>query len=450
MATPRRIQLLDVARGVATLGILKINIEGFAFPAVVEKFHGLFGGTTGTNLAVFIFDSLFFEGKMRALFCLLFGAGVMLYAEKKTEDGGPSAAELWMRRCLWLTLFGVMNAYVLMWHWDILFVYGITGLVIFPMRNLSYRTLSLIIAVWWLTMGTLTTRNQLQQREIDRRGRVMRQLRNENKKLTGSQKAALVAYEEQLESRTPDKTQIADETHRRRSGWAANYGLAAEKGWDAQAKPFYYWEFLEAFATMLLGIMLYRRKIITGERDRADYVRLAKLCFSIGLPLQATITFFMVRSGFNGFATSNVLLHAWLYDIVRWLLAIGLLSLLALFVKSPRWSKWTFPLSSTGRMALTNYLMQSIVGAFIFYGFGFGLFGHLDRSQLFVVCLAIWLAEMGWSILWLTVFSNGPVEWLWRSLVAWRRLPIRRLPRAVVGSGEPVSPRNQPELDRQT
>ncbi len=436
MSTPstapsRRIELLDVARGFAVLGILAINIDGFAYPSVTEKFPMLFGNRTGLDLALWGGLHFFFEGKMRALFCMLFGAGVMLYAERR-----PNSAELWLRRCLWLSVFGVLHAYVLMWRWDILFYYGMAGLWLFPFRNVAYRKLIAIILAWWMVMATLTTLDHLEGVGVERRGEAALALKAQKKKLSAQHEAAIDDYELQREARTPNAESIAEEAEQRLGGWGANYGLAFAQAYEAEAKPFYHWEILEVFMTMLVGVMLYRRKFLTGERSRADYARLAKLAYGFAVPLQLVMTLNFFRVDFDIFSTSNALLSAWLYDLVRWAMAIGHLSLLALLVKSPGWSRLMYPLGAAGRMALTNYLLQSIVCGFLFYGIGLGWFAQRDRTELMLVILAVWFAELGWSLLWFMRFDVGPVEWAWRSLVAGRRLPLRRS----APTGEPISP----------
>src|SRR4051794_10878257 len=90
------------------------------------------------------------------------------------------------------------------------------------------------------------------------------------------------------------------------------------------------------------------------------------------------------------------------------------------------WLRWpTALLAAGGRMALTNYLLQSIICTAVFDGWGLGRFGTLERHRLLYVVFAVWAAELLWSPVWLRVFAYGPAEWAWRALTYWQWPPIR-------------------------
>ncbi len=134
-----RIQALDVIRGVALCGILLMNIVGFGLPLAYED-PTVAGGADGSNLAVWWMNVLFFEGTMRTLFSMLFGAGVVLLTARAEQRGaGIGAADIFVRRNAWLVAFGVVHAYLLLWLGDILFTYGIVGLFLFAFRKLPSR-----------------------------------------------------------------------------------------------------------------------------------------------------------------------------------------------------------------------------------------------------------------------------------------------------------------------
>lgn len=133
-----RIRTLDVIRGFALCGILLMNIVGFGLP-VETVFPKLFTQPVDNiNFKTFEFLASVCEGTMRALFSMLFGAGILLYTAKKEDtSNGYTIADFYYRRLLWLILFGLINAYVLLWHGDILFAYGVCGLFLFPFRKLK-------------------------------------------------------------------------------------------------------------------------------------------------------------------------------------------------------------------------------------------------------------------------------------------------------------------------
>ena len=132
----QRINSIDVLRGVALLGILLMNIVGMALPDPAYWDPSGYGGDAGWNLRVFFTTSLLFEGTMRGIFSMLFGAGVILFtARKEAEGAGLELANAWYKRTIWLIVFGLLHAYILIWPGEILYFYGIVGMFIFPVRH---------------------------------------------------------------------------------------------------------------------------------------------------------------------------------------------------------------------------------------------------------------------------------------------------------------------------
>src|SRR5262249_4017804 len=128
----QRIKLIDGLRGVALLGILLMNIPGFAMANYFsESFRS---DPTNVNFWVSAVISVVFEGKMRALFGMLFGAGVFLFVMNKEQAGKP-AAWLFYRRMFWLVMFGLIHAHLILWVGDILYLYGICGMLVYPLRR---------------------------------------------------------------------------------------------------------------------------------------------------------------------------------------------------------------------------------------------------------------------------------------------------------------------------
>lgn len=142
-----RIGMLDSTRGIAVLGILIMNITGFGLPRAYDDPTN-WGGSEGANLAVWRIASLLFEGTMRGMFTLLFGAGALLFLQRHAaRHTGLLPADLYLRRTMWLIVFGVVNAYLLLWPGDILYNYGVVGLLLFVCRNVAPRKLIAAAAV---------------------------------------------------------------------------------------------------------------------------------------------------------------------------------------------------------------------------------------------------------------------------------------------------------------
>src|SRR6516164_5861123 len=160
-----RVKLVDALRGVALLGILLMNIEGFAMP---EYFSESFNSDpANVNFWVSAVISVGFEGKMRALFGMIFGAGILLFVSKK-EQAGRSVTGLFYRRMFWLVLFGLIHAHLILWIGDILYLYGFCGMLVYLCRKVRpiYLVLGVpLVAVLDFTAGTLFYQ-QLRDRRI--------------------------------------------------------------------------------------------------------------------------------------------------------------------------------------------------------------------------------------------------------------------------------------------
>src|SRR6185503_10049673 len=151
-----RIGMLDTTRGIAVLGILIMNITGFGLPMSYDDPTN-WGGADGANLTVWRIAALFFEGTMRGMFTLLFGAGALLFLQRhaaRSSDLRP--ADLYFRRTLWLIVFGLVNGYVLLWPGDILFYYGVVGLLLFVFRNVAPRKLIVAATVIMILQTAVT------------------------------------------------------------------------------------------------------------------------------------------------------------------------------------------------------------------------------------------------------------------------------------------------------
>ena len=162
-----------------------------------------------------------------------------------------------------------------------------------------------------------------------------------------------------------------------------------------------------------------------GKVSAKFYAIMCIAGFAVGLFLSYHQLKPVIDSKFNFYYyTKNVSIS--FYEAGRAFRTLGIFGLLMLLHKTGIF-KWFFKLMRpVGQMAFTNYLTQSIVAAIIFYGIGFGLYGHFERYQIYLVVLAIWVAQIIWSHIWLKYFQYGPFEWIWRQLTYWKRLPLKK------------------------
>jgi uncharacterized protein len=173
---------------------------------------------------------------------------------------------------------------------------------------------------------------------------------------------------------------------------------------------------------MLIGMGLMKLGVFSGQRPRSFYIGLMLLGYGIGLPLVAYDAYELIRTNFGiGFQIHGGIFLNFFGSV---LVALGHVGALMLIYKAGLLTWLTSRLAAVGRMALTNYLTHSIVCTTLFYGYGFGLFGTINRTGLAAIVLAIWTFQLIVSPIWLKYFRFGPAEWLWRSLTYWRLQPM--------------------------
>ena len=416
-----RIEALDFVRGVALCGILLMNITGFGLPdAYTNPMNS--GGATGANLWAWIVTQIWFEGTQRALFSMLFGASVILFTARLEAAGRSDAADLYMRRNLWLIGFGFVNAFPLLWYGDILYAYGIIALFVFAFRKLPVKWL---LAIGIGTLIANAAWNAWDTREVLARHEAFvatETARASGAELTQAQRETVSAWAEARSEFKSSPEEIDDAVRARTSGyWPAFARTATINAWFQTW--FLYRFFFDIFGMMLVGMALFRMGVLTLERPARLYWGMLALGYGVGLSVNGLETRWIIDHQFSAvaFAEANIS-----YDLGRLAMTIGHLGALLLFVRSG-WLGWLRrAFAAVGRMAVTNYLSHSAICAILFVGLGW--YNQLERYQLYYVVFAIWAAQLVISPLWLRYYRFGPVEWLWRSLTYLKLQPMRRAP----------------------
>ena len=418
-----RLHTLDVLRGAALLGILLMNIQLFGMPHAAYANLNLWGGREGVNLWTFVVQWIFFEGKMRALFSMMFGVGIALFLERATRrEDSVRAADLFGRRMLWLMAFGIVHAW-LIWYGDILYAYAVCGLLIFPARQLSPRALFITAAVvLTIVMGTFAG-DGLNKRSSRQAAADARAVEARGQALSAEQKEAITKWDETLEEVAPPREALQAEVDNYRRGYvgALTERVAILVQWHFI--PVYFPLLGDFWALMLIGIGLYKLGVPQGDRPVRFYARQAIAGYAIGIVVNGISTYVTLASDFDPvvFPLANAP-----HQIGRVAIALAHLSVLVIAVKM-QWASWlTRRLAAVGQMALSNYIAHSVIGSLVFYSPGFALMGQLERYQLYYVVAAIWAFNLAWSPWWLARYRFGPLEWCWRSLTYWQRQPMRR------------------------
>ncbi len=422
IASAERITALDTVRGFAVLGILLINITTFAMHPSAWDDPTVAGGATGINLWTWLVFHVLAEGKMRALFSMVFGASAILLTTR-LEKRGASSADIYYRRTLWLMLFGIVHAYLLWWG-DILYSYALCGLALFPFRKVRPRALLAIgiaLAVFdsaWGVRETLKTRAMIAEastaREATARG----------KPLTREQKNALKDWEDWHTERRPSPEEVAKDASDWRGSVPSVLRARAELVTTLHEQPYYspasgntdYW------SMMFIGMALFKWGVFRAEKSRRFYASMAAIGFGIGLPLNGYTGWAILRTRFD--PVTHDLIN-WDYHVARSSMALGYVGLIMLLCKTGAARRLTSILAAAGQMAFSNYIAQSVICSFVFTGYGLGLYGRLERYQIYFVVAAVWLVLLIGSAIWLRNFRLGPLEWCWRSLTYWKRQPMR-------------------------
>lgn len=409
----KRLASLDVLRGIAILGILPMNILTFAAPFAAYGNPSIYFENTPLNFWIHGVIHVLFDMKMMALFSLLFGAGIAIYDSKSWRGGEDRTAKvrwLWVRRSLWLMAFGLAHMFFI-WEGDIIFAYGLTALVaVWWCRRVPTKWL------WPLMAGVLLMHFVL----IAGLGYLgtFQPVPGEN-----APQSQIDAYEQQTAFYNPSPAYIAEMEEVHRGGYAELFEHRADLVVMIQFIFFPIFMFWRAAALMLLGILLVRNGVLIGERSPRFYILMAVAGYAIGVPI---VLWGLWLNSSRGWDPSFFNFPGQIPNIVGSVaVMLGHAGVLLFVVKSGLLKRVTGVLSKVGRMAFTNYLTQSIICAIIFYGYGFGMYGHMNRAELLLTVLIIWALQIAWSNAWLAVFRFGPFEWLWRSLTYMKPQPMR-------------------------
>lgn len=419
-----RIGMLDTMRGIAVLGILLMNITGFGLPYAYDN-PTVWGGNSSADLAVWRVMALFFEGTMRGLFTLLFGASALLFLQRhgsRSQELRP--VDLYFRRTLWLIVFGLVNGYALLWSGDVLFYYGIAGLVLFVFRNLSPRRLLILAALFMVLQTLISVGEWVDFHQTQAQAQAAHERMVAGQPLADGDQEAIEAYAALQSEFHPARENLEGYVANVRGSYSSAFAVLRGDTWFMQSVFFFRHGIVECFGMMLLGMALLKLGVLTGARSNRAYLLMMVLGYTLGLIVNAS----EVRAVESGAFSAEVLMNALLtYDLGRIPMTLGHLGLIALICRTPWLESATRVFAAVGRMALTNYLAQSLLCLLVFTGAGLAWYGQLARHELYYVVAAIWVLQLIWSPLWLRHFRYGPAEWLWRSLTYWRFQPMRRI-----------------------
>jgi uncharacterized protein len=419
-----RIEVIDIIRGVALLGILILNIPHFAMDTYEAK------DPNTVNFWVRLLNIIFFEGKMRALFSMIFGAGIVLFTSKK-EQTGKSVTWLFYKRMIWLALFGLAHAHLLLWIGDILYAYGVIGMLAFLFRKMKAKYLAMgvpLIAIISFTASTLFMQ-QLRSQYLEYRE--AKALQEAGDELGEKELAALANWEQVRKEMLPNDEEARERVALMKGSYGDVASLIRPKALKKQTKnmPYSIWDML---ALMLLGIALYKWGFLTMKWTVAQYKKTIWVGYGLGVPLVIySFVFnrinFPTTDAFKEYAIEHSIIWVDLiYDFQRILIMMAHVAVIILLYKKGYLTRLMNGLRAVGQLAFTNYVMHTVICTLVFFGYGLNQYNDWEYYQLFYLVIAIWILQLVLSPIWLRYFLFGPLEWLWRSLTYGRMQPFRR------------------------
>lgn len=394
-----RSHLLDGLRGLALLGILTVNMVGFiGFGMNDEAGRAAAFGSAFDDFSELLIEWLV-TGKFYSIFSLLFGIGFALQLERLERRG--EGAGRYMRRLAVLFAIGLAHL-LLLWFGDIVALYALMGFVLLPFRRASDRALIAWAAVLWLLPIAWAALIHLGGIDL-------------SKPLFGLGMRALVAA-----GIDPNQSPLA---YYRDHGFFAQLAVHPAEIWFRAADLTYQLRPAKVLAMFLIGLWVGRRAIYANPAaHRVLLRRMATIGLGAGLPLS------FARTALDMAAPDTPpvrLAVEALYCLSTPVLALGYAAAIALLWANHRRRlvEWAVP---AGRMALTNYLAQTIIQSLVFYGWGLALIGRFGLAFVFPFAAAIFAFQLAYSRWWLDRFRFGPVEWLWRSLTYGKAQQMRR------------------------
>ena len=365
---PVRIISLDLIRGVAVLGILLMNAVYFQFGSAPYFNLSAGGSETWFDWTVGIFGEVFIDQKFMGLFSLLFGAGMILFIDRASARG---------RRAVWLNLWrnglllliGILHFQL--WEGDVLIAYAISSVFLIALRKLTnWALISVGVVVFVLSIG-----------------------------------CALVAQ------------QVADTTSESLAGVWTTSGVGDDELIESLVL---FGFFLRALGLILVGAGLYRIGFMDGGLPARTYRLTAVVGLAVGLPLAVAG---VIITAVNDYSREVAFIGQIPNTLGTVPFALGYMSLVILWNnRADSWLKQR--LRAVGRMALTNYLMQTVLGVIVLTT----LLGDVDfvnRGVVLVFVFAVWALQLWWSQAWLNRFTFGPAEWLWRVATYRSGQPLR-------------------------
>lgn len=398
-----RADILDILRGIALLGICLANYPVFSLyvfqsPEVLATMQ-----TAAIDKWVTYFHFIFIDGKFYSIFSLLFGIGFSIILSRTKAKG--LGLTIFYRRIVILLLMGLAHS-LLLWEGDILMLYALLGLLLPLFRNVSDKHLIfiwvlLIIFPIFVDLLKVFTDNQFNMsKPIER----MALAADESLGITSSNWSTWLL----------DHPTYVDLLRSNQNGILWRYQGLLESN-----------RIFKVLGMFLLGLYVGRKLIYRKLEENKGFLRMVQIWgFGIGLPFSIANAYLSLDDHHLPEAFASIDTVAYALSVVP--LSLAYTCTISLWFLKGSHSKFLKLFSAPGRMALTNYILQTILGILIFYGIGFGMGGKTGLIYVVLIAVGVYVLEMVLSHFWLKYFNYGPLEWIWRQLTYGKKLPLKK------------------------
>ena len=397
-----RADILDVLRGFALLGVLLDNTFGFTGWGFLTQASRESLPTWPADGIVSLLEQVFINGKFYSLFSLLFGIGFSIILIRN-EQKGINPLKIFYRRLIILLLIGAAHLFLL-WEGDILCLYALIGMILPLFRKFSDKALLITAAVLILSPIIIDCIYiLLHAKSGDGLERLAMSIDKKNGIPTDSTYATYL-YK--------PGSGFHEWRNWQESGWAYRYSYIL----DSNRIP-------KVLGMFLLGFYAGRKMMYLHLENYVSlFKKLRSWGFIVGIPAAIACTYFEI---FQKHIPNPIgLAHTFFYAFSVVPLCLAYTSVICLrWVKKKGNSKLNV-LAAVGRMALTNYLMQTIIGITLYYGVGLGFGGNIGPAVFFPIGLCVYVLQIIYSNIWFKYFNYGPLEWIWRMLTYGKRLKI--------------------------
>jgi uncharacterized protein len=446
-----RLQSLDVLRGIAVLFAMFISVWFFGGFSQNSQ-NGLLISSKGFDYRLFGTIDLLFDGKMRALIAIVFGAGMLLFLSKDNKKGELQTHDLFIRRQMWLIAFGIVNGLLFFWTRDVLFHLGIMGILLFPFVRLSARGLLIAAVITTFIYSGKNYWNYTENRTTYNKYVAVTAVEKKIAKDSVNKAKAITAAG--VKDSTSKKDTLTKKQAEEKGEWEGivagmKYGPKKDDGENKEMRATSYgsiynhlmpalqlreaqWTYqfgIWDFASMIfLGMAIFKLGFFNNKFSRTQYLLIALIGITAGL-LLGWYRLHNQQISLHDYAkyvNSHPLPHTIFFPFERGFMALGYASLVLFLLNGSALKMLWRALANVGRLAFTNYLSQSVICTLFFTGFGMGYFGRLNQYQLYLFAAELCVVQVVFSSLWLRAYHIGPAEWLWRRLIYGKRLPWRK------------------------